>query len=72
MISFKKHGPLIKNILHTIALVSFTIWLVGFFGYHLGGWFFCFLAFSLVTGLLLIQRKKKIGISPELSQNKRS
>jgi hypothetical protein len=72
MISFKKHGPAIKNILHGMASVSFIIWLVGFFGYGLGGWFYGFLGFSLITGLLLIRRTKKIRIPPELSKKEKS
>ena len=59
MISLKKHSARIKNGLHALASLSFTIWLVGFFGYHLGGWFFSFLAFALVTALLLLRQNKK-------------
>jgi hypothetical protein len=59
MISFHKIGPRIANILHTLASVSFVIWLIGFFGYQLGGWFFAFLAFAIVSTLLLIRRKKR-------------
>ena len=57
---FRKNESRSVGVIHTIASISFTIWLVGFFGYQLGGWFFTFLAFALIAGLLMIRRKKKI------------
>jgi hypothetical protein len=51
------HG---RRILHTLASLSFTIWLVGFFGYQLVGWYFSFLAFAVITTLLMVRMKKKV------------
>jgi hypothetical protein len=57
---FRKSESRSVGVIHTVASISFTIWLVGFFGYQLGGWFFTFLAFALIAGLLMLRRKKKI------------
>jgi hypothetical protein len=60
-----------KNILHALASISFTIWLIGFFGYQLGGWFFGFLMFAIITGLLLIRGRKKTRAAAGLSSDKK-
>lgn len=57
MIRRKRVHNRLRKLLHTLASFSFVIWLVGFFGFHIGGWMFAFLAFSLVTALWLLLAK---------------
>jgi len=40
-----------KNSVHTIASVSFLIWLIGFFGYQLNGTFHIFLLVALAAAI---------------------
>lgn len=52
-------GTWIENTLHGMASVSFVVWLVGFFGYQLGNWFFGLLAFPVITAIILLYRQKR-------------
>jgi hypothetical protein len=59
-----------KSFSHTVASLCGVIWVVGFFGYDLGGYFTLFLLTSILATAwrLMLERSSKRSPKKELEQ----
>ena len=52
------------NLLYTIALILVIVWLIGFFGYQLGGLIHILLAIAVIAVILRLVRGTGRGSDP--------
>ena len=62
---------LIINIIHSVALISFTVWLFGMLIYGQFPGIHFFLGFTVITVLLLLPSKKKVTSVPVATDRKK-